>query len=96
MLDRDTVEKVSKLARLKLNEVEIAAFAEQLSSVLANFESIAQVDTAGVRPLITPTDMSVQLRPDDTVLFANEAENEKLLENAPEKMGRLFKVPPVV
>ena len=96
MLDRETVEKVSKLARLRLTEDEVAAFATQLTSVLENFEGIAQVDTSSVRPLITPTDMSVSFRPDDTVLEANEVQNEKLLENAPEKSGRLFKVPPVV
>jgi aspartyl-tRNA(Asn)/glutamyl-tRNA(Gln) amidotransferase subunit C len=104
VLDRETVEKVSKLARLKLNENEISAFAEQLTNVLANFETIAQVETSGVRPLVTPTDMSVQLRADEPSGSASypgsypgsEADNEKLLENAPEKMGRLFKVPPVV
>lgn len=96
VLDRETVEKVSKLARLKLSEDEVAAFAQQLSSVLENFEQIAQVDTNGIRPLVTPTDMSVSFRPDEAVLETNETENEKLLENAPEKSGRLFKVPPVV
>ena len=96
MLSKETVEHVSKLARLKLTEEEIAEFSKQLSLVLENFEQIAAVDTTGVMPLVTPTDMSVTLRADvvDETIVKNQV-TEKILENAPEKSGRLFKVPPV-
>lgn len=93
MLTKEAVEKVSHLARLKLTEEELSAFSQQLSAVLDNFEKIAQVDTKGVRPLVTPTDMSMALREDKVNAEAN---TEKLLQNAPEKSGQLFKVPPVV
>lgn len=92
-LTKETVEQVSKLARLKLSEAETAEFANQLSAVLENFERIANVDTKDVIPLITPTDMSMTLR-EDIVEEINES--DELLRNAPEKTGRLFKVPPVV
>jgi aspartyl-tRNA(Asn)/glutamyl-tRNA(Gln) amidotransferase subunit C len=93
MLTKETVERVSQLGRLKLTEQEIAAMSEQLSVVLENFEKIAQVDTKDVKPLVTPTDMSVTLRPD--VIEVNSI-SDAVLEGAPEKSGRLFKVPPVV
>jgi aspartyl-tRNA(Asn)/glutamyl-tRNA(Gln) amidotransferase subunit C len=90
----DTVEKVSTLARLKLTEPEITSLSETLTAVLANFEQIAKVDTTGVAPLVNPTDMAVTLREDR---IAETIENsDALLENAPEKSGRLFRVPPVV
>ena len=92
-LNKETVEHVSKLARLKLTNDEIESFALQLSAVLENFEQIAQVDTTDVRPLLTPTDMSQNLRDDIAIAQEN---SEKYLNNAPEKSGRLFKVPPVV
>lgn len=92
-LDRETVEKVSVLARLKLTDSEIDAFSAQLSAVLENFESIANVDTTDVPPLVTPTDMSVQLRSD---VVTEETNAEELLKNAPEASGRLYKVPPAV
>lgn len=92
-LTRETVEHVSKLARLKLSEQEINAFSQQLSAVLDNFQALAQVDTTTVLPLVTPTDMSMPLR-EDVVDAPNDG--EKMLQNAPEKSGRLFKVPPVV
>ena len=93
MLTKETVEHVSKLARLKLSEEELADFSKVLSNVLANFEQISQVDTKGVRPLVTATDMMANIRPD---LEEKTVNSDKLLENAPEKSGRLFKVPPVV
>jgi aspartyl-tRNA(Asn)/glutamyl-tRNA(Gln) amidotransferase subunit C len=92
MLTTEAVEKVAHLARLKLSSNEIAAIQSELSVVLENFEQIAQVDTKDVRPLVTPTDMSQTLRPD----VPEKYEAEKLLANAPEKSGQLFKVPPVV
>jgi aspartyl-tRNA(Asn)/glutamyl-tRNA(Gln) amidotransferase subunit C len=92
MLTRETVEKVSHLARLKLTEEELRAFSEQLSAVLKNFEQIAKIDTQDVLPLVTPTDMSVHLRQD----VVEPTDGEKMLSNAPDKVGRLFKVPPVV
>ena len=89
----ETAEHVSKLARLELKENEIATFSQQLSAVLDSFEKIAAVDTTGVVPLVTPTEIVVRLRADE----ANESvDGIKCLENAPEKSGRLFKVPPVV
>lgn len=91
-LTKQTVEKVSHLARLKLNEQEIAEAAEQLSAILENFELISQVDTKNVKPLLTPTDMEPAYREDRAETF----DSEKALANAPEKSGRLFKVPPVV
>lgn len=93
MLTKETVEKVSVLARLKLSDGEIVEYGKVLSAVLENFEQIAKVDTSGVRPLVTPTDMSVSMRAD---VVEQVVGSDKLLENAPEKSGRLFKVPPVV
>jgi aspartyl-tRNA(Asn)/glutamyl-tRNA(Gln) amidotransferase subunit C len=88
------VAKVSTLARLQLDEAELTSLSETLSAVLANFEQIANIDTAGITPLVTPTDMTMSFREDK--VSETLADSDRLLENAPEKSGRLFKVPPVV
>src|SRR4051812_17263745 len=88
-----TVEHVSKLARLKLTETELTELSQVLSNVLDHFEQIAKVDTSGVLPLLTPTDMTVALRED---AVEKTIDSDTLLMNAPDKSGRLFKVPPVV
>ena len=92
-MDKATVEHVSKLARLKLSDEEATSFARVMAVVLESFEEIANVDTEGVVPLVTPTDVTAFLR-EDTV--EKSVDSDKLLEGAPEKVGRLFKVPPVV
>ncbi len=93
MLNKDTVKKVSVLARLQLNDAEVEDCTKVLSAVLENFEQIAKVDTEGVKPLVTPTDMAPSMRAD---MAEQLVASDKLLANAPEKSGRLFKVPPVV
>jgi aspartyl-tRNA(Asn)/glutamyl-tRNA(Gln) amidotransferase subunit C len=87
------VKKVASLARLKLNENEESALQKNLSDVLKHFEAIAAISTEGIEPLITPTEIEQHWRADqcDKSITVQEA-----LQNAPEKEGNLFKVPPVV
>lgn len=87
------IAKVASLARLKITPEEQKTFAPQLESIFDHFEKIASIDTEGVEPLVTPTDMEVVYR--DDVVHPFEAAKE-ILEQAPEKMGNLYKVPPVV
>ena len=91
-LTLEAVQKVSQLSRLKLSADELSAIQSQLSAVLKNFEEIAKVPTDGVRPLLSASEIVQVLREDVVEPF----DSEKILENAPEKSGRLFKVPPVV
>lgn len=92
-LDLQAVRKVAELSRLELTEAEIQSFAGQLAAVLENFEQLQAVDTKGIEPLVTPTDLSVRLREDVAVKNENP---EAFLANAPARSGNLFKVPPVV
>jgi aspartyl-tRNA(Asn)/glutamyl-tRNA(Gln) amidotransferase subunit C len=85
---------VAHLARVSLTASETKQLAEQLSSVLAAFEKVSQVNTDGVEPLTTPTDMSAAHRDDEVRNW--EGASEAALRNAPEAVGHLFKVPPVV
>lgn len=92
-LDLQVVRKVAELSRLELTDAEIQSFAGQLAAVLENFEQLQTVDTKGIEPLVTPTDLSVRLRDDIAVKTENP---EAFLVNAPARSGNLFKVPPVV
>jgi aspartyl-tRNA(Asn)/glutamyl-tRNA(Gln) amidotransferase subunit C len=92
-LDLAAVQKVAILARLKITDDEAIAIAEQLSAVLENFKQLASVDTSGIEPLVTPTELSIRLREDEAVA---EKDLESFIANAPARSGNLFKVPPVV
>jgi aspartyl-tRNA(Asn)/glutamyl-tRNA(Gln) amidotransferase subunit C len=92
-LDLATVRKVAQLSRLELTDKEIKDFAGQLSAVLENFVQLQAVDTKGIEPMVTPTDLSVRLREDEAITVPD---SEPFLANAPARSGNLFKVPPVV
>ena len=93
MIDKKTIEKIAKLGRLEITESEAASYGEQLSKVLSHFEQIAKVDTKGVEPLVTPSDMPAFWREDKVV---QDLTAEEIVANAPQKTGNLFTVPPVV
>lgn len=93
MIDQKTIERIAKLARLKINEQEAAEYGQQLAKVLNHFQQINKIDTAGVEPLVTPTDIEIFHRNDEV---RKDFSATEMVANAPEKAGQLFKVPPVV
>jgi aspartyl-tRNA(Asn)/glutamyl-tRNA(Gln) amidotransferase subunit C len=93
MISEDEVTRVAYLARLSLKPDEAKQLAADLSSILKHFEQVSKVNTENVEPLVTPTDMQQFWRED--VVKAWESA-EVAMANAPEAVGNLFKVPPVV
>lgn len=92
-IDKKTVEQIASLAKLQLSEKEAAALTEQLGHLLNHFEQVAKINTNGIEPLVTPTDMPNFLREDVVV---QETSVEEIMSNAPQRTGHLFTVPPVV
>lgn len=92
-MNKETIEQIAKLARLKLTENETEKFTEQITKSIEYFNQISEINTNNVEPLLTPTEIEFFSRED---MITKEATTEELLKNAPEKVGNLFKVPPVV
>jgi aspartyl-tRNA(Asn)/glutamyl-tRNA(Gln) amidotransferase subunit C len=93
MISEDDVARVALLARLSITPEETKQLASQLSSVLGHFEHVSKVNTDGVEPMVTPTDVEAFWR-EDVVKGWKSA--DEAMANAPEAVGNLFKVPPVV
>lgn len=93
MVDQKTIEQIAKLARLQLTKEEVCSYADQLSKVLNHFQEIDKIDTQNIEPLVTPTEIEFYARPDEVI---KDISSDEILANAPDKAGRLFKVPPVV
>ncbi len=93
MIDKKTIEHIAKLARLHISDQEAQEYSTQLSKALGFFEQISKVDTKGIEPLVTPTEIEAYWRPDEA---KSNFTAEEMTANAPDKMGNLFKVPPVV
>ncbi len=93
MIDKKTIEHIAKLARLQITEEEAQEYSTQLAQALEHFEQISRIDTAGVEPLVTPTEIEAYWREDQA---RQDYTAEEMTANAPERAGNLFKVPPVV
>jgi aspartyl-tRNA(Asn)/glutamyl-tRNA(Gln) amidotransferase subunit C len=65
VIDRDEVLHVARLARLKLDEAEVQAMAQELSSVLDHIAKIGELDLDGVPPTSHVVEVVGRLRPDE-------------------------------
>ncbi len=92
-IDRSDVERIAHLARLELNEQDIPAYTENLSSILNLIDEMQQIDTNGVDPLAHPLDAVQRLRADE-VTELNQ--RDKLQTVAPAVEEGLFLVPKVI
>lgn len=94
MISEEEVSRVALLARLSIGPDEVKKLSDQLSTVLKHFEHISKINTEGIEPLVTPTDIEQFWREDKAEQW--QGASESAMKNAPETVGNLFKVPPVV
>lgn len=92
-ISESTIIKTAELAHLSLTPDEIKLFTTQLSAVVDNISKLSEVDTTGVEPLVTPTEMAITLRVDE---ITNRPGGNSAVQNAPDSSGHLYKVPPVL
>jgi len=92
-LNRQDVENIARLARLRLPPAQLEAMAGELSQILAFVEQLNQVDTTGVEPLLSVSQVTLPQRAD---VVTDGAQQDSVLANAPEKMQGFFGGPKVV
>lgn len=92
-LTTDEVAHVARLARLRLDDAEIARLQHDLTHILDAFAALQTLDTAGVDPFTPLDDRIAPLREDVT---AEAADRDALLAGAPDRHGRLFHVPKII
>lgn len=92
-IDTDTARKVAKLARIRVQDADLPALAEKLSSILGFMEQLNEVDVTGVEPMTSVTPMRLKRRA-DVVTDGNI--QDAVLKNAPDAREGFFAVPKVV
>ncbi|MBT3419373.1 MAG: Asp-tRNA(Asn)/Glu-tRNA(Gln) amidotransferase subunit GatC [Candidatus Magasanikbacteria bacterium] len=90
-LTEKDIEKIALLARLELSEEEKTMYAGQLSVVLDYVEMLNEVDTTMVEETCQVTGLEDVFREDEVEEESNETK-EKIIEQFPQKVGRLLKV----
>lgn len=93
MIQQDDVRHIAKLARLQLDEQELALYTDQLGRILGFFDQLAQIDTTGVPVTAHPLPVTNAFR-DDVVRPSLPL--EKVLANAPQREGDAFRVPKIL
>ena len=91
-IDKKTLEKISHLARLELDESKEKEMLESLSEILTWVEKLNEQDTEQVEPLTNMT-MEINALREDKV--REHLDREKGLLNAPERDKKFFRVPKV-
>lgn len=92
-LDPATVHRIARLARIHLEENEVARFQQQLNRILLWIEQLNELDVTDVAPLTGAAQMALKMR-EDAVADGNIP--DEILANAPERAGNFFTVPKVV
>ena len=92
-LERADIEHIAALARIGLTEAELETFGEQLSNILAQFETLEQLDTSSVAPTGHAVELDTVMRKDIPQPPLNP---EDTLRNAPRREGDFFRVKAVL
>ena len=92
-VDAETVKRIGRLARIRIEEAEVAAYQQELNAILGFVEQLGEVDVSGVEPMTSVTPMQLRRR-DDVVTDGNYA--EKIVSNSPLSEDNFFMVPKVV
>ena len=92
-LDKATVAKIAHLARIRMSEEELAPFAQELSGILSFVEQLGEVDVAGVEPMTSVAAQGLRRRAD---IVDDGGYPDRVLANAPDRVGNFFAVPKVV
>jgi aspartyl-tRNA(Asn)/glutamyl-tRNA(Gln) amidotransferase subunit C len=92
-LDPATVRRIAKLARIRLEDGEVAQLQNELNGILGWIEQLAEVDVEGVEPLTGVAQMTLPMRED---VVTDGGIPERVLANAPDRKGSFFSVPKVV
>lgn len=92
-IDTDTARRVAHLARIRVEETDLPALAQELSNILTFMEQLNEVDVEGVEPMTSVTPMRLKRRQD--VVTEGEMQ-DKILANAPDAREGFFAVPKVV
>ena len=92
-LDTNTINKIAKLARIRLSEQEAKDLLRDMNSILDWVDQLNEVNTDTIEPLANISSSILPKRKDE----ANDINStDEILKNSPDKLEGYFAVPKVV
>lgn len=92
-LDKDQVQHIAMLARLRLADEEFAETVDKLSRIVDFVDQLSKAATQDVVPMAHPLDASQRLRPD---AVTEPDDRDRFQANAPLVRDGLYLVPKVI
>jgi aspartyl-tRNA(Asn)/glutamyl-tRNA(Gln) amidotransferase subunit C len=92
-VDKETVKRVARLARIAVSDEEAESLKGELNTILGFVEQLNEVDVTGVEPMTAVIPMRARMR--DAVVTDGEIA-DKIVANAPARADAFFAVPKVV
>jgi aspartyl-tRNA(Asn)/glutamyl-tRNA(Gln) amidotransferase subunit C len=92
-VDRATVKRIARLARIKVEEEDVPRLEGELNSILHWIEQLNEVDVANVEPMTSVVAMKMKKRKDEVTDGHYPAD---IVRNAPASEDSFFMVPKVV
>ena len=92
-LDTNTINKIAKLARIKLSEEEARELLKDMNSILDWVEQLNEINTDKVEPLANISSSTLPKRKDEAKDINT---SDEILQNSPDKLEGYFAVPKVV
>jgi len=92
-VDRATVRRIARLARLAITEEEAGRLEQELSGILDWVAQLDEIDTSAVEPMTRVAAMTIKMRNDEVTDGFCAAD---ILRNAPEADDGYFVVPKIV
>ena len=92
-LDKDQVQHIAMLARLKLADDEFAETVDKLSRIVDFVDQLSQADTGDVIPMAHPLNQAQRVRAD---VVTESVDRDHFQENAPLVEGGFYLVPKVI
>lgn len=92
--DQANIEHLAKLSRIKCSQEEKHRLATNLKKILSYMELLNEVNTDGVDPCTHVLETIYNVMGDDEI--EGEMTREDFFKNAPDHVGGMIKVPPVI
>jgi len=92
-VDRETVRRIARLARIAVDEEQAAAMEAELNALLAWVEQLQEVNVEGVPPMTSVVEQKLKMRED---IVTDGFYAADLMKNAPSTENGFFVVPKVV
>ena len=92
-INKDTIKKISKLARISVTKEETDRLEKDLNSILKFVEQLKELNTDEILPIASVSDQPLTMSKDE---IKKINEKDEILTNAPEKNSNYYIVPKVI